>query len=194
MLNRFDFKKDRRLINCLNDELFCLSIKCFEENSLDLEIATLIYEELKYRKSSSSNKLLSDLLLGFSIVNHQPIQWLNHAKSIIRSIKNVDHNLKYTISIYAILRDGYSNKNQRYGVYVGQTSKSVEERFLEHKSGINSGRGLPIHGIQILRSLWPFEKVKGSKKLFYETALNLSLKKIVPKVSGDINMDLMSTN
>ena len=25
--------------------------------------------------------------------------------------------------------------DQRYGVYVGQTSKTIEERFIEHKSG-----------------------------------------------------------
>ena len=32
--------------------------------------------------------------------------------------------------------------DQRYGVYVGQTSKTIEERFIEHKSGNKSGKGL----------------------------------------------------
>ena len=191
MLNIFDFTNERPLANFLNDELLSLSIKCFEKNNLDIEIATLIYEELKLRKSKRSNILMSDLLLSFSLVNHEPIKWLNDARKIAKSIKNIDHDNKYTISIYTVLRDGYSNENKRYGVYVGQTSKAVEDRFKEHKSGVRSGRGLEKNAIQMLRSIWTFGKVKASKKLYYETKLNLSLVKVVPKVTGDINPQLL---
>ena len=191
MFNIFDFTKDRPLSEFLNDELNIFSIKCFEENNLNLEIATLIYEELKLRKSTSSKKLLADLLLNFASVNHEPIKWLKEARVIVKSIKNVDHDSKYTNSVYTILRDGYSNENKRYGVYVGQTSKTIEERFNEHKSGIRSGRGLEKNAIQILRSIWPHSNIKGSKSLYYETKLNLALTKVVPKVTGDINIDLL---
>ena len=50
--------------------------------------------------------------------------------------------------MYVILRDGYAKKNGRYGLYVGQTSKTPEERFSEHLAGIRSGRGLKKNGIQ----------------------------------------------
>ena len=165
MFNIFDFTKDRPLSKFLNDELNIFSIKCFEENNLNLEIATLVYEELKLRKSTSSKKLLADLLLNFVSVNHEPIKWLKEARVIVKSIKNVDHDSKYTNSVYTILRDGYSNENKRYGVYVGQTSKTIEERFNEHKSGIRSGRGLEKNAIQILRSIWPYSNIKGSNEI-----------------------------
>ena len=40
---------------------------------------------------------------------------------------NLDYKSNYTGSVYIILKDGYTEFNGRYGVYVGQTSKSVEE-------------------------------------------------------------------
>ena len=191
MLNNFDFTKDRPLIEQSNDALNLLSNACFTNNDLNLEIATLIYEELKLRKSSSSKKMLFNLLLKFSSVNHEPIKWLKEARLIMKKIKDVDTKPQYTNSIYTILRDGYTNQNQKYGVYVGQTSKTVEERFIEHKSGVNSGKGIEKYGIQILRSLWLYGKVRRSKRLFYETKVHVKLEKVIPKVSGDINLQLL---
>ena len=79
--------------------------------------------------------------------------------------------------------------NQKYGVYVGQTSKTIEERFKEHKSGINAARGLEKHGIQLLRTLWLHSKVRRSKRLCYETKVHKTLEEVVPKVSGDVKSD-----
>ena len=191
MLNNFDFTKDRPLIDQSNVALNLLSIACFPNNDLNLEIATLIYEELKLRNSSCSKSVLSNLLSKFSSVNHEPIKWLKEARLMIKKIKDVDTKPQYTNSIYIILRDGYTNQNQKYGVYVGQTSKTVKERFIEHKSGLNSGRGLEKYGIQILKSLWIHGKVKGSKRLFYETKIHIALEEVIPKVSGDINIGLL---
>ena len=189
MLENIDFKKDRPFIELSYDVLKSLSDKCFEDGKLDLEIATLIYEELKLRKSSNSKKLLSEIKLKFSLANHEPIKWLKEARKVIKTIKKVDASPKYTNSIYTILRDGYTDKNQKYGVYVGQTSKTIEERFKEHKSGINDGRGLKKHGIQLLRSLWLHSKVRRSKRLCYETKVHKKLEEVVPKVSGDVKSD-----
>ena len=89
-------------------------------------------------------------------------------------------------SIYVILRNGYV-KNSPYGVYVGQTIKSPEERLVEHLSGIRSGRGLEKYGIQLVYSLmWPWQKVGHKFKIRYETYLHQNLKSFIPKVSGDI--------
>ncbi len=190
LIQDLDFTKDRPLIKFSNEMLYELSILCFTNSRLDLEIATLIYEELKLRKSSSSKKLLSDIVLKFSLINHEPIIWLNNARLIIKQIRKIDNKSKNLNSIYVILRDGYSNQNLRYGVYVGETSKSPEERFSQHKSGIKSARGIPKYGIQILQSLWPYGKVNSTKKLCYETKLNLTLKKVIPKVSGNFDLKL----
>jgi len=191
MIDNLDFTKDRPFIEFPNEDLNVLSYNCFVNNDLNLEIATLIYEELKLRKSSGSKKILSNLLSKFSSENHEPIKWLKDARLIMKTIKHVDTKPKYTNSIYAILRDGYSDQNHKYGIYVGQTSKAVEDRFMEHKSGIRSGSGLEKNGIQILRSLWLHGKIKGSKRLYYETKFHLKLKEVVPKVSGDVYPELL---
>ena len=100
-----------------------------------------------------------------------------HARRNLKSLKFEDKPKKnYTNSLYVILRDGFSENNGRYGIYVGETTKTVEERFEQHISGIKAGRGLPKHGIQLLYSLmWPWQKVPGKMNLFYESALHLAL-------------------
>ena len=80
--------------------------------------------------------------------------------------------------------------DQRYGVYVGQTSKTIEERFIEHKSGNKSGKGLEKNGVQLMRSLWLHGKVRGGKRFYYETKVHVTLEEVIPKVTGDINEDL----
>ena len=191
MLENLNFAKERPLIDLLNNDLSKLSDTCFDQNYLDLEIGTLIYDELSLRKSSSSKKILKDLLSKFSSAGHEPIKWLKDARSVMKKIKNVETSPNYTSSIYTILRDGYTAQNQRYGVYVGQTSKTIEERFVEHKSGTKSGKGLEKHGIQLMRSLWLHGKVRGSKRFYYETKVHVTLEEVIPKVTGDIREDLL---
>ena len=192
MLHDLDFTKERPLIEFSNNDMDKLSFFCFDKDNLNLEIATLIYEELKLRKSSSSKKILDSLLLKFSSAGHEPIKWLKDARAIMKTIKNIDTKPNYTNSIYIILRDGFTDQNQKYGVYVGQTSKSIEERFIEHMSGVNSGRGVEKYGIQLLKSLWLYGKVRGSKRLYYETKVNVTLQEVIPKVSGDFNLNLLN--
>ena len=104
-----------------------------------------------------------------------------------------EHKAKksYTTSLYVILRDGFSENNGRYGIYVGETAKAVEERFEQHMSGVKAGKGLPKHGIQLLHSLmWPWQNVprKDNMNIFYESALHKALaldNSSGPKVSGN---------
>ena len=62
---------------------------------------------------------------------------VKRAREKIKKIKNIHNKSKNLNSIYVILRNGYSIQNQTYGVYVGQTSKTPEQRFVEHKSELN---------------------------------------------------------
>ena len=123
-------------------------------------------------------------------IGHQPIHWLMQARKNLQLLKyHETPNDQYTNSIYVILRDGYTEQNGRYGLYVGETSKTVGERFAQHLSGIDAGRGLQDHGMQLMYSLmWPWQKVPGAKRLYYEAALHKALElknENGPKVSGN---------
>ena len=143
----------------------------------DLEIATLGILELEHRESPKALTSASKIRLALREKGHQPIPWLMQARSNLKFLKFQDKPKKnYTNSLYVILRDGFSENNGRYGLYVGETTKTVEERFEQHISGIRAGRGLPKHGIQLLYSLmWPWQKVPGKMNLFYESALHVAL-------------------
>jgi len=158
----------------------------------DLELATLALLELEHRESSKALTSASKIRLALREKGHQPIPWLMHARRNLKFLKFEDKPKKnYTNSLYVILRDGFSENNGRYGIYVGETTKTVEERFEQHISGIKAGKGLSKHGIQLLQSLmWPWQKVprKDSMNLFYESALHKALtldNSSGPKVSGN---------
>ena len=50
MIENLNFAKERPLIDLLNNDLNKLSDTCFDQNNLDLEIGTLIHDELSLRK------------------------------------------------------------------------------------------------------------------------------------------------
>ena len=158
----------------------------------DLELATLAILELEHRESPRAIKSASKIRATLREKGHQPISWLISARRNLEFLK-FEHKPKKrcTTSLYVILRDGFSENNGRYGIYVGETTKAVEERFEQHVSGIKAGKGLPKHGIQLLHSLmWPWQKVprKDSMNLFYESALHKALtldNSSGPKVSGN---------
>ena len=143
----------------------------------DLELASLAILELEHRESSKALTSASKIRVALREKGHQPIPLLMHARRNLKFLKFEDKPKKnYTNSLYVILRDGFSENNGRYGIYVGETTKTVEERFEQHISGIKAGRGLPKHGIQLLHSLmWPWQKVPGKINLFYESALHIAL-------------------
>ena len=156
----------------------------------DIELATLALFELENRPSIKATTNASKIRTALSERGHQPIPWLMKARQNLKLLK-FEHtpNKNYTNSLYVILRDGYSENNGKYGVYVGETTKSVEERFEQHITGIKSGRGIPKHGIQLLYSLmWPWQKVPGKMKFLYETAVHTALaidNYSEPKVTGN---------
>ena len=158
----------------------------------DLELATLAILELEHRESPRAIKSASKIRAMLREKGHQPISWLISARRNLQFLK-FKHKAKksYATSLYVILRDGFSERNGRYGIYVGETTKAVEERFEQHMSGVKAGKGLPKHGIQLLHSLmWPWQNVprKDNMNLFYESALHKALtldNSSGPKVSGN---------
>ena len=159
----------------------------------DLEIATIGLDELnKRRKPNSKNgiKVIESKLLE---IGHSSIPWLFKVRHNLQHLQK-EHPPKkaYQTTLYVILRDGYTEQNGRYGLYIGETSKTAEERFKEHKEGIRSARGLEEHGIQLLHSLmWPWQRVpRGNHyNLYYESALHFAMKinnENGPKTSGNV--------
>ena len=158
----------------------------------DLEAATLAVDELSQRSRLAASKGVDTIQNALDKVGHETIPWLVQVRQNLKHLeKPKTPKNSYQTTLYVILRDGYSEKNGRYGIYVGQTSKSAEERCEEHLSGIRAARGLEEHGIQLLYSLmWPWQKVPRANdyNLYYESALHLALEinnDTGPKVGGD---------
>jgi hypothetical protein len=93
----------------------------------DIERATYIHEILKGRKRKKfSNQLQREM----AKLDMEPISFLMQAREITKSYKR---RTKGTNNVYIVLLDGFLK--DRYGLYVGKTSKTVEERLGVHKSG-----------------------------------------------------------
>ncbi len=147
-----------------------------------LELATLAHDELCRRRA--------DLASGmkFAEADLQPIPWLSAARAVVRECLGC-RGTTGRGRVYVILRDGYTEPNGWYGAYVGSTRKSVERRYREHRTGIRSARGLPVHGIEPLYSLFAgLNPVAGGKEKLRETETRLheALAPVVPKVTGDV--------
>ena len=182
---------DRPFANLGTNEIEHGSIEGLTSLRPDLETATLALEELKHRRKHAARLAETNINRWLVDMNHSPISWLVRARENLKFLTFEDEpNKNYTTSLYVILRDGYTEQNGRYGIYVGQTKNSPAHRFEEHLTGINSGKGLQKHGLQMIRSLmWPWKKVPATKRLYYESALHKALEignTNGPKVSGDI--------
>jgi len=94
----------------------------------DIEKATYLHEILKNRKRQ---KFLNQLKREMAKLDMEPIPFLMKARDITKTYKR---KTKGTNNIYIVLLDGYL-KDDRYGLYVGKTSKTVEERLAVHKAG-----------------------------------------------------------
>lgn len=148
-----------------------------------LELATMAYEELKYRSAAKGHSALrlfpSDL---------PPIPWLNATRKRVLSELKPSSTPRGRGNLYVVLRSGYTEMNGFYGAYVGVTSHPVEQRFLQHRTGEKSARGLPVHGIELLYSLFSWANpIPGANEVrrAHETALHNLLKRSIPQVSGD---------
>ena len=126
-----------------------------------IEIPTLINTELGfYRRCEKATKELGKLFTKFNL---KPIKWLHAARKELRKIK-LDKNRTGKYTIYQILLHYPPNmRRARYGIYVGQTSKTALERYLTHKDPNDFiSRPQPRkYGIEILHSLTPQLPEKG---------------------------------
>jgi hypothetical protein len=159
----------------------------------DLEIATTSVDELSRRSKPNAKKGIRAINSKLTEIGHQTIPWLFRARRNLQHLQ-MEHPAKetYQTTLYVILRDGFSEQNGRYGLYVGETSKLAEETFEEHINGTRSAQEIQEHGIQLLNSLmWPWQKVPQGNRynLYYESALHHALRlnsQTGPEISGNI--------
>lgn len=189
-IDNWGLNSDRPFSSFGTNEIEHGAIEGLSSSKPDLETATLALAELGTRTRRAARLAEDRINNRLSEVGHEPIQWLLRVRENLKILIFEDEpNENYTASLYVILRDGYTSKNGRYGLYVGQTTNTPKHRFEEHLNGVNSGRGLQENGLQLMNSLmWPWHKVPGARQLEYESALHKALEignTNGPKVSGD---------
>ena len=168
------------------DELFGALKECSES---DFELMSFTWCEIQRRGKSGKIDVAHTICEQRDLY---PIPWLMDARNVLSFLDGPTPR-NYTQSVYVILRSGYTTGNG-YGAYVGVTSKTPEERFMQHTTPGHrlAANGLPENGICLLKSLMhPFIKVPGRLKLQYETAMHLALSLAVPRVTGDIRDDYL---
>ena len=118
----------------------------------------------------------------------EPIPWLADAKKKLKLLNPPIEGQRYQAHLYAILIEGYTETNGIYGVYVGVSRYTPENRFKQHKEGAHAANLVKNRGIQVLHSLcWPWRTVPGGReeRLLWETALHHCLELAVSRVRGD---------
>lgn len=190
-IDNWSLNTDRPFSNLSTKEIVQGAIEGLDLTRPDLEVATIALSELEHRTLNAALNGMLEIQDILTARGHQTIRWLLQARKSLNILTFDDKpNENYTNSLYVILRDGYTEQNGRYGIYVGQTANTPEHRFKEHMAGINAGNGLQKNGIQLMRSLmWPWQKVPGAKRFYYESALHKALEigNIAElKVTGDV--------
>jgi len=153
-----------------------------------LELATLGLNELA-RRGDDLNASMK-----FAEMDFASIPWLDEALAAVREAFPADlleREKKGRLGghVYVILRGGYTEGNGWYGAYVGSTKRSIEKRFMEHRTSSRAGRGLIAHGIEPLYSLFSrLNPMPMARKnlMEWETRLHEALAPVIPKVTGDV--------
>lgn len=108
-------------------EILSRGVKALESN--DLETASYIYDYLTTRKRERFAKYFKTMIVNE--FETYPIEFLTLAHEIA---KKYESRTRGTHKVYVILLDGYL-KGGRYGLYVGQTSRTVGNRLIQHLAG-----------------------------------------------------------
>lgn len=92
----------------------------------DLETVTYICDYLATRKRQ---KNLNSLTRIMKKIGYEPIPFLSDARRITETFQKTT---KGTNNLYIIL---LNDEKKGFGLYVGQTSKAVKDRFAQHLTG-----------------------------------------------------------
>jgi hypothetical protein len=192
-----NLKNRRPLKHISSNDLRSIAKIALQRNWAALEIATLALEEAKIRVSKGgSQKTLDMILNAFSKKRKHPIIWLEAARRQLRSnlsSKNITGGIG---SVYFVLVGGFTEVNQFYGCYVGQTKTTnlgnfqdnQSARIANHFQGNRASLRVRNRGIEPLWSLNCFTQNLTDEQeeiIEFETAFHNSLQQVIPKVLGD---------
>lgn len=184
MFEGIDYRAERPFMDWRRPDLLTSISEWLSLNPPRLELSTLALDELERRgatRAMPARRLFDEAGL-------KPIPWLRPARELVLSELAPSTTPRRRGRLYIILRDGYTDRFGTYGAYVGVTGHRVETRFIEHRTGVRSARGLPEHGIELLYSLFVWANpIPGGNDLRqqHETSLHRLLARVVPRVTGD---------
>jgi hypothetical protein len=170
--------------SALGKELLAIVEQSLQREECDIERATEAHDEAIRR---DNKKIIKEIKNIFQQASISPIPWLADAKGSL-SVLELPPPGHHRGHLYVILISGFSKQSQVYGAYVGSSRYAPATRFKQHKAGHHSSGIVQRRGLQVLKSLcWPDgETVPGGRKVvFWESALNRCLARVIPKVSGD---------
>jgi hypothetical protein len=114
----------KKLQPLLSADIVELGIAATESG--DLETATYICDYLATRKRQ---KNLNSLTRQMKKIGYEPIPFLSDARRITETFQKTT---KGTNNLYIIL---LNDEKEGFGLYVGQTSKAIKDRFAQHLTG-----------------------------------------------------------
>jgi len=114
----------KKLQPLLSADIVELGIAATESG--DLETATYICDYLATRKRQ---KNLNSLTRQMKKIGCEPIPFLSDARRITETFQNIN---KGTNNLHIIL---LNDEKEGFGLYVGQTSKAIKDRFAQHLTG-----------------------------------------------------------
>jgi|GEM_PF-3256474 len=119
------------------DEVIDCARAAVSQSAVNLEIFTLAAAELQ-KRHGETHKGIQQIRKDFQV---KTISWLSGLRHRVRSLKKeYNFSAKYprTHKVYAILLTESSTDLSIKGVYIGQTSKTIENRFDVHKNPLSS--------------------------------------------------------
>lgn len=140
------FKTKRPFIN--QEDFSCDYLIDLAEKSLSkgfIEIPSLIRPEFSYRKNKLGSQKLKELFFKY---NEKPIFWLQAAREELLKIELKKRGKHH---VYAILLE-YKKSRHPYGIYIGESFRTPENRFKKHKLGKKSSKHVEKKGREILYS------------------------------------------
>lgn len=194
-----DLAKLRPLRNLSTHELREFAYLALNRSWHALELATLAHDEATIRAKKGGNlETLRHIKALFYETNSLPIPWLQDARKALKEKLDLTRRTGGNASVYFVLVDGFTEVNQYYGCYVGQTMTSnlgtfddnQSARIANHFIGYRAATSVKTRGIEPLWSLnrYTLNFTDTREEIEHlETSLHRTLEPIVPRVLGDTN-------
>ena len=197
-LTDIDFGTSRPLKKLSSTDLSKFSLTALSRPWPAVELATLGYDEAKICAEKGGNAETVDLIAAkFQKIGKAPITWLSDARKQLKSVVPRAKNGSGLGSVYFVLVEGFSEQNQFYGCYVGQTrttnlgdfNDNQSARIASHFKGIRASKRVKNRGLEPLWSLNFYTDGLADDTeeiLDYETKIHQCLEQVIPKVLGDV--------